>query len=167
MLFIKQYWKLILLAVLMCGSNYLTYQYVDNKWELKWQEASVEALKSTLESQKGELDKQQETITILSEESKNAKLQNEINTANAVELSNTITSLRKQIGALSSDYKDANASVIELRRTNATSVVVLREMLGYSVTRIESLSVSLDRSHTAGKLCEQQYNKIREVINAK
>ena len=167
MLFITQYWRLILIAVALLVSNYLTYQYVDNQWNIKWQEASVEALKSTLESQKVELDKQQETINVLSEESKNAKLQNEINTANAIELNNTITSLRKQIGALSSDYKDANASVIELRRTNATASVVLREMLGYSVTRIESLSVSLDRSHTAGKLCEQQYNKIREVINEK
>lgn len=43
MIFLLKYWKLIAAALLLLGSNFLTYRYVHNAWDAEKARASIEA----------------------------------------------------------------------------------------------------------------------------
>lgn len=166
MLFIMQYWRVILVTVVLLGSNYLTYQYVDNKWALKWQEANVDALKSTLELQKGELDKQQQLIEEKSKNEEyyvkeNAKLDTAINT-----LADEYSLLVKTLDSgLPRGEENGGAGVDRTRASEATARVVQAELLRWSVQANAILSEEADKLRLSNETCINEYNSVRKVIN--
>lgn len=168
MLFITQYWKAILVAIVLCGSNYLTYQYVDNKWELKWQEANVDALKSTLELQKDELDKQKQIVDNLVEVNQNAQERNIQINSDLADANESLGMLKRQLNSMSSDGKRGDsASAIRSAASAATDRLVLSQLLTNCAERYKRMAETADRSRSAGLSCEEQYNKIKDVINEK
>jgi chromosome segregation ATPase len=167
-LFITQYWRAILVAVLLVGSNYLTYQYVDNKWELKWQEANVEALKSTLEQQKLELDKQKQTIKSLQEVNNNAKQRTDKINSDLIAANKSLELFKQTISRLSKGGKGTYTGTVDRSSAaNATTELIYGQLLERCATRVIGLAEITDRHRAAGLACQEQYNKIREVINGK
>lgn len=166
MLFITQYWRLILIAVALLGSNYLTYQYVDNQWKLKWQEASVDALKSTLELQKGELDKQKQIVDTLTEVNQNAQERNIQINSELVDANESVSLLKQKLNSMSSSGKSGDsASAIRSAANAATDRLVLSQLLANCAERYKRMAETADRSRAAGLSCQEQYNKIKGIIN--
>lgn len=166
MLFITQYWRLLLITIAMIGSNYLTYQYVDNKWNVKWQEASVEALKSTLESQKGELDKQKQIVDTLTEVNQNAQERNIQINSELVDANESVSLLKQKLNSMSSSGKSGDStSAIRSAANAATDRLVLSQLLTNCAERYKRMAETADRSRAAGLSCQEQYNKIKGIIN--
>lgn len=167
-LFIKQYWKAILIAVALLGSNYLTYQYVDNKWKLEWQEANVEALKSTLELQKGELDKQKLLIT--EQEKQNAidkqKQTTIVNDNRELDERNRVLQ-QKLRDYMSRNQTSGDSSSIAARANAATDRLLQTIMLQESIQRNVEVGKYADKLRATVESCNDQYNSIRKVINEK
>lgn len=161
-----QHWKLILISIILAGSNYLTYQYIDNQWNYKWQEANVEALKSTLESQKSELDKQKQIVDTLTEVNQNAQERNIQINSELVDANESVSLLKQKLNSMSSGGKSGDsASAIRSAANAATDRLVLSQLLTNCAERYKRMAETADRSRAAGLSCQEQYNKIKGIIN--
>lgn len=168
MLFIKQYWKLILVAVLMCGSNYLTKEYVSRGYENTIAEMNVDGLKQTLELQKLELDKQQKLIT---EQEK----QNAIDKQKQITIANDNRELDERNRVFQQKLRDymprnqtsGDSSSIATRANAATDRLLHTIMLQESIQRNVEVGKYADQLRSAVESCNNQYRSIREVFNEK
>lgn len=163
---IKQ-WKLIIALLALLGSNYYTYQYTDNKWELKWTEASVEALKSTLELQQLELTKQK---LLIQEKSKNEqyyiKENEKLNDAFS-NLSDEFFMLSKTLDSLSESGADVSTGVDRVSASNSTTRLVQAELQRFTLRRSVELSQAVDKLQLSNELCVREYESVRDIINGK
>lgn len=168
MLFIKQYWKLILVAVLLLGSNYITKEYVSRGYENTITEMNIGGLKQTLELQKGELDKQQKLITSLQEVNTNAKQRTDKINSDLITANQSLGMLKQTISRLSQGGKSTYTGTVDRSSAaNATTELIYGQLLERCATRIIGLSEVTDRHRAAGLSCQEQYNKIKDVINAR
>ena len=137
------------------------WYFTDLVWSAKWSERDKADALSVVAAQEAERTKERQWQTDIQRVHDEAKKRQETIAADAAELGDTVASLREQIKHLSANNKSAGATIDELRRTNATSDLVRREMLGYCVGRIESLATAFDRSRAQGLACTSAYNALR------
>lgn len=168
MTILLKYWKSILIAVALFGSNYFTYQYVDKGWEVKWAEANVEGLKSTLAQQQNELDKQKQIVDNLVEVNQNAKERNIQINSDLADANESLELFKHKLNSMSSGGKSGDSpSAIRSAASAATDRLVLSQLLEHCAERYKRMAETADRSRAAGLSCEEQYNKIKDVINVK
>lgn len=168
MLFIKQYWKLILVAVFLLGSNYLTKEYVSRGYENIIAEMNISGLKQTLELQKKELDKQQKLITLLQEVNTNAKQRTDKINSDLIAANESLGVLKQTISRLSKGGKGSYTGTVDRSSAaNATTTLIYGQLLERCATRAIELGEIADRHRSAGLSCQEQYNKIKDVINGK
>lgn len=137
------------------------WYFTDLVWSAKWSERDKADALSIVAAQEAERTKERQWQTDIQRVHDDAKKRQETIAADAAELGDTVASLREQIKHLSANNKSAGATIAELRRTNATSDLVRREMLGYCVGRIESLATAFDRNRAQGLACTSAYEAIR------
>lgn len=151
------YFKLGALAAAFAGGFWLNGVMWQGKWDARDRSDALAAV-AAQEAERAKERKWQEDIQKVHDETK--KRQDTI-AADAAELGDTVASLREQIKHLSANNKSAGATIAELRRTNATTELVQRELLGYSLARVESLAAAFDRSRAEGLACVSAYNALR------
>jgi len=169
MLFLKTYWKAIAIVLLLVLTNVATYQrtslHVNTQWELKWSEANVDALKSTIEEQKKELDKQQQLVE---EKTKNEQYHKQEQAKLDVaftELSNEFELLNKTLDSMSEGGEDGSTGVDRERASEATTRVMQAELLRWSLQTNAILSKEADSLRLSNTTCVNEYNSIKRVIN--
>jgi hypothetical protein len=169
MLFLKTYWKAIAIVLLLILTNVATYQrtslHVNTQWELKWSEANVDALKSTIEEQKKELDKQQQLVE---EKTKNEQYHKQEQAKLDVaftELSNEFELLNKTLDSMSEGGEDGSTGVDRERASEATTRVMQAELLRWSLQTNAILSKEADSLRLSNTTCVNEYNSIKRVIN--
>ena len=168
MLFIKQYWKVILIAVLLLGSNYLTKEYVSRGYESTIAEMNVDGLKQTLEMQKLELDKQKQTIKSLQEVNNNAKQRTDKINSDLIAANKSLELFKQKLRSMSSSREGGDSTTsIRSAANAATDKLVLSQLLEHCAERYKRMAETADRSRAAGLSCEEQYQSIREVFNGK
>lgn len=171
LLFIKNHWKVISVVILLVLTNVATYQrtslHVSTAWELKWSEANVEALKSTIEEQKKELDKQNQLLTQQEKQNVKDEKRNQ-------ELAIAADSANKSVGMLKQQLKDllskrgaseSTTSDIARAANAATDRLVLSELLSHCAERYRRMAETADRARNSGLSCQEQYNSVKRVIN--
>ena len=165
MLFIKQYWKLILIAVLLLGSNYLTKEYVSRGYENVIAEMNVSGLKQTLELQQQEMSKQK---LLIQEKHKNeqyyVKENEKLNDAFS-NLSDQYSLLINELDSLSESGEGGGAGVDRTRASEATTRIMQAELLRWSLQANAILSEEADKLRLSNQVCVREYNSVREVIN--
>jgi septal ring factor EnvC (AmiA/AmiB activator) len=169
LLFLKTYWKAIAIVLLLVLTNVATYQrtssHVNTAWELKWSEANVEALKSTIEEQNREIEKQQQLIK---EKTKNEQYHKQEQAKLDVaftELSTEHELLLKTLDSMSEGGEDGSAGVNRERASEATTSIVRAELLRWSVQANEILSKEADSLRLSNTTCINEYNSVKRVIN--
>lgn len=169
LLFLKTYWKAIAVVLLLVLTNVATYQrtslHVNTQWELKWSEANVDALKSTIEEQKRELDKQQQLVE---EKTKNEQYykqeQAKLDVA-FTELSNEFELLNKTLDSMPEGGENGSAGVDRERASKATHIIVQQELLRWSLRAAQDLSREADQLRLSNTTCVNEYNSVKRVIN--
>lgn len=168
MTILLKHWKAILIAVVLFGSNYFTYEYVSRGYEQKLSELSVEGLKSTLELQKDELDKQKQIVDNLVEVSKDAEERNIQINNNLADANESLELFKHKLNSMSKGGTSGDpSSAIRSAANAATDRLVLSQLLTNCAERYKRMAETADRSRAAGLSCQEQYNKIKDVINAK
>jgi Protein of unknown function (DUF2514) len=169
LLLIQKYWKAIAIVLLLVLTNVATYQrtslHVNTAWELKWSEARVEALKSTIEEQNRELLKQQQLIK---EKTKNEQYHKQEQAKLDIaftELSNEFELLNKTLDSMPEGGENGSAGVDRERASEATSRVMQAELLRWSVQANEILSKEADSLRLSNTTCVNEYNSVKRVIN--
>lgn len=168
MLFITQYWRAILVTVLLFGSNYLTKEYVSRGYENTIASLNVDAAKQQIEQQKLELDKQKQTIKSLQEVNNNAKQRTDKINSDLIAANKSLGMLQQTISRLSKGGKGTYTGTVDRSSAaNATTELIYGQLLERCATRVIGLAEITDRHRAAGLSCQEQYSKIREVINGK
>jgi septal ring factor EnvC (AmiA/AmiB activator) len=171
LLFLKTYWKAIAIVLLLVLTNIATYQrtslHVNTQWELKWSEANVDALKSTIEEQKKEIDKQKELLTQQEKQNEIDK-QKQITLINdSNELDNRNRMLQQKLRELSRNQESGNPSAIATRANAATDRLLQTLMLQESIQRNVEVGKYADKLRAVVESCNDQYNNVREVLNGR
>lgn len=168
MLFITQYWRAILVAVLLFGSNYLTKEYVSRGYENTIAEMNVDAAKQQIEQQKLELDKQKQAIKSLQEVNNNAKQRTDKINSNLIAANKSLELFKQKLRSMSSKREGGDSTTsIRSAANAATDRLVLSQLLEHCSERYKRMAETADRSRAAGLSCEGQYQSIREVFNEK
>jgi hypothetical protein len=169
MLFLKTYWKAIAIVLLLVLTNVATYQrtslHVNTQWELKWSEANVDALKSTIEEQNRELLKQQQLVE---EKTKNEQYHKQEQAKLDIaftELSNEYLMLNKTLDSMSEGGESNSAGVDRQSASKATSFLVQQELLRWSLRAAQDLSKEADQLRLSNTTCVNEYNSVKRVIN--
>jgi hypothetical protein len=169
LLLLQKYWKAIAIVLLLVLTNVATYQrtslHVNTAWELKWSEARVDALKSTIEEQKRELDKQQQLVE---EKTKNEQYHKQEQAKLDVaftELSNEYELLVKQLDPMPEGGEDGSAGVDRQSATKETNLIVQQELLRWSLRAAQDLSREADSLRLSNTTCVNEYNSVKRVIN--
>jgi len=171
LLFIKNYWKAIAIVLLLVLTNVATYQrtslHVNTQWELKWSEARVDALKSTIEEQNREIEKQKELLTQQEKQNVKDEKRNQ-------ELAIAADSANKSVGMLKQQLKDllskrgaseSTTSDIARAANAATDRLMLSVLLAQCAERYERMAFEAQRAINAGLSCQEQYNSVKAIIN--
>lgn len=169
LLLLEKYWKAIAIVLLLVLTNVATYQrtslHVNTQWELKWSEASVDALKSTIEEQKKEIEKQQ---LLIKEKTKNEQYHKQEQAKLDIaftELSNEFELLSKALDSMSEGGEDGSTGVDRERASEATSLLVRAELLRWSIQANAILSREADSLRLSNTTCVNEYNSVKHVIN--
>jgi hypothetical protein len=167
MLFIKQYWKLIVVLVLLLGSNYLTKTYVSRGYENQITGLNVEALKQQLTEQQEELSKQQKLIKEKSENEQYYTKENEkLNDAFST-LSDEFSLLSETLDSLSEGGQTSDTRVNHERASNSTTRLVQAELQRFTLRRAVELSQAVDQLQLSNQICVREYNSVKEIVNGK
>ena len=169
LLFIKNHWKVISVVLLLVLTNVATYQrtslHVNTQWELKWSEANVDALKSTIEEQNRELLKQQQLVE---EKTKNEQYHKQEQAKLDIaftELSTEFELLNKTLDSMSEGGENGSAGVDRQSASKATSFLVQQELLRWSLRAAQDLSREADSLRLSNTTCVNEYNSVKRVIN--
>lgn len=165
MRFLITHWKLILITVILAGSNYITKEYVSRGYEQKLSEMNVEGLKSTLAQQQNELLKQQKLLQEKTQNEQyyvkeNAKLDAAFNN-----LSNEHELLLKELDSVSRAEEDGSAGVDRVSASNSTTKLVQATLQRHTLKRAVELSEAVDKLHLSNELCVREYESVRKAIN--
>lgn len=155
--------KITCLLVISLLSAYAGHWVTDNRWQSRWDAHALADAQANEKAATEALTKQQKLLQELDSvyESKKhlqAKMQSDYDQLVAAN-----DSLRSTIKVSTSKLQNAGATIAELRRTNATSELVRRELLGYCLGRVESLATAFDRSRAAGLTCQNAYSAVRAI----
>ena len=169
LLLVEKYWKAIAIVLLLVLTNVATYQrtslYVNTQWELKWSEANVDALKSTIEEQNRELLKQQQLVE---EKTKNEQYykqeQAKLDIA-FTELSTEYLMLNKTLDSMSEGGENGGAGVDRQSASKATNIIVQQELLRWSLRAAQDLSREADQLRLSNTTCVNEYNSVKRIIN--
>lgn len=171
LLFIKTYWKAIAIVLLLVLTNVATYQrtslHVNTAWELKWSEANVEALKSTIEQQKVEIDKQKELLTQQERQNVKDEKRNQELVIAADNANKSVSLLKQKLQDLSNTRRTGGNSTSDVRSAaaEATNKLVLSELLSHCAERYRRMAETADRARNRGLSCQEQYNSVKAIIN--
>lgn len=154
------------IAMLWVLSLAAVYKSTSNSYEKRIADMNVQGLHQMLEQQKIELEKQNQIINKLTEVNKDAKQRNDKITADLNNANDTLSMFKQTINKLSRSKESGNTAFVDRSKaTSATDTLVLGELLELSATRNIELATEADRARAAGITCEQQYEKVRNVIN--
>lgn len=169
LLLIQKYWKAIAIVLLLALTNVATYQrtslHVNTAWELKWSEANVDALKSTIEEQNRELLKQQQLVE---EKTKNEQYHKQEQAKLDIaftELSNEYLMLNKTLDSMSEGGESDSTGVDRQSASKATSLLVQQELLRWSLRAAQDLSREADSLRLSNTTCVNEYNSVKKIIN--
>lgn len=152
-------WHLIYLACLL--SAFAGGWYVNGaRWEAKNSELVADY--ATAQVTANEAIRAQERLwqDKLAKVTNDAKIKQESLQRDSERLAATVDSLRDTVKVSTSKHQSANATIAELRRANATTELVQRELFGFVITRAESLAAAYDGSRAAGLACQNSYNAL-------
>jgi hypothetical protein len=138
---------------------------VNTAWELKWSEASVDALKLTIEEQNKELLKQQQLIK---EKTKNEQYHKQEQAKLDIaftELSTEFELLSKTLDSMSEGGENGSAGVDRQSASKATNLIVQQELLRWSLRAAQDLSREADQLRLSNTTCVNEYNSVKLVIN--
>lgn len=169
LLLLEKYWKAIAIVLLLVLTNVATYQrtslHVNTAWELKWSEANVDALKSTIEDQNRELLKQQQLVE---EKTKNEQYHKQEQAKLDIaftELSNDYELLVKTLDSMSEGGESDSTGVDRERASEATTRVMQAELLRWSLQTNAILSREADQLRLSNTTCVNEYNSVKKIIN--
>lgn len=166
MLFIKQYWKLILIAVALLGTNYLTKEYVSRGHENTIAEMNIEGLKHTLLLQQQELDKQKLLIATQEKQNEIDKKRNQQIESDLANANDSVGMLQQKLRAMSRNQTSSySAPDIRSAARAATDRLVLSELLEHCAERYKRMALTADRAIKSGLSCQKQYESVMRVIN--
>lgn len=150
------YFKLGALAAAFAGGFWLN----GTLWQSKWCAHMLEDAQATQKATEDTLTKQKNLLQELDNAYKAAETLTRRMQSDYDQLAAVNDSLRSTVKVSSSKLQNAGATIAELRRTNATSELVRRELLGYCLGRVESLATAFDRSRAAGLTCQSAYEAV-------
>ena len=155
-----KYAHTIALLLLVASSFYGGWYVNGARWEAKHSELVADY--ATAQVAANEAIRAQERLwqDKLAKVANDAKIKQESLQRDSERLAATVDSLRDTIEVSTSKHKSANATIAELRRANATTELVQRELLGFVITRAESLAKAYDGSRAAGLACQNSYNAL-------
>lgn len=156
-----KYAHTIALLLLAAASFYGGWYVNGARWEAKHSELVADY--ATAQVTANEAIRAQERLwqDKLAKVTNDAKIKQESLQRDSERLAATVDSLRGTIEVSTSKYQSANATIAELRRANATTELVQRELLGFVITRAESLATAYDGSRAAGLTCQSAYEAVR------
>lgn len=159
---LQKYAPFIVLCLLLVSSSfYAGWSINGNRWETKHLALIAENLKAQAEANDAIRAQERLWQDKLEQVTQDAKKTQERLQADSEQLAATIDSMRSTVKVSASKLQSANTTIAELRRTNATAELVQRELLGYSLARVESLAAAYDRSRAEGLACVSAYNALR------
>jgi hypothetical protein len=171
LLLLQKYWKTIAIVLLLVLTNVATYQrtslHVNTAWELKWSEARVDALKSTIEEQNKEIEKQTQLLTQQEKQNEIDKQKQLTLINDSNELDNRNRMLQQKLRELSRNQESGNPSAIATRANAATDRLLQTIMLQESIQRNVEVGKYADKLRAAVESCNSQYRNVREVLNEK
>ena len=162
---LKEYALFIGLTLSVVISFYAGHWLTNNHWSAKYSALEADYAKAQVEANNAVLAQERLWQDKLQRVSEDAKLREQQLKNDSDELAATVDGLRKSVTVSTSKLQSASATITELRRTNATSDLVRRELLGYCLGRVESLAAAFDRSRAAGLTCQSAYEAVRLVVN--
>lgn len=158
---LQKYAPFIALCLLVVGSFCGGWYVNGARWEAKYDELIAENLKAQAEANDAIRAQERLWQDKIEKVTQDAKKTQERLQSDSEQLAATIDSLRSTVKVSTSKLQSANTTITELRRTNATTELVQRELLGYSLARVESLAAAYDRSRAEGLACVSAYNALR------
>lgn len=150
-----------LCLLLAISSFYAGWSVNGNRWEAKHNELIAENLKAQAEANAAMRAQESMWHDKIYKVTQDAKKTQERLHSDSEQLIAAVDSLRSAYKVSTSKLQSANSTITELRRTNATTELVQRELLGYSLARVESLAAAFDRSRAEGLACVSAYNALR------
>ena len=157
--------KIICLALISLALIYLGHWVTDNHWQAKWSEREAQYAAAQVVANEAVREQERLWQDKLQKVANDAKTTQERLQRDSEQLAAVNDGLRSTIKVSTSKLQSASATIAELRRTNATSELVRRELLGYCLGRVESLATAFDRSRAAGLTCQSAYEAVRLVVN--
>ena len=157
--------KIICLALISIALIYLGHWITNNHWSAKYSALESDYAKAQVEANNAVRAQERLWQDKLQRVSEDAKVIQERLQTDAEQLAAVNDGLRSTIKVSTSNLQSASATIAELRRTNATSELVRRELLGYCLGRVESLATAFDRSRAAGLTCQSAYEAVRLTVN--
>ena len=162
---LKEYALFIGLILSVVISFYAGHWLTNNHWSAKYSALEADYAKAQVEANNAVRAQERLWQDKLQKVANDAKTTQERLQRDSEQLAATVDWLRKSVTVSTSKLQSASATIAELRRTNATSDLVRRELLGYCLGRVESLATAFDRSRAAGLTCQSAYEAVRLVVN--
>ena len=158
---LKEYALFIGLLLLVACSGYLGHWLTNNHWQTKYSELVASYAKARVDANNAVRAQERLWQDKLEKVSNDAKIKQERLQRSSEQLTAVIDGLRKSVAVSATKLQSADSTIAELRRTNATSDLVRRELLGYCLGRVEVLATAFDRSRAAGLSCQSAYEAVR------
>ena len=157
--FVK-YAHTIVLLLLTVASFYGGWYVNGARWEAKHSELVADYAAAQVTANEAIRTQERLWHDKLAKVTNDAKIKQESLQRDSERLAATVDSLRDAVKVSTSKQQSANATIAELRRANATTELVQRELLGFVITRAESLATAYDGSRAAGLACQNSYNAL-------
>lgn len=150
-------------AILIVLSAWAGHEWSDRGWSQRWAERDTADASARVAMAADARRTEQQWQTKINEVQADAKRNAEILAADAAELNDTVSQLRKSLRMSTADGATAAATITELRRTAATNAVVRVELCGWAIERAKELAAIADRNRAAGLACQRAYEGISWV----
>jgi hypothetical protein len=157
---LKEYALFIGLILSVVISFYAGHWLTNNHWQAKYSALEADYAKAQVEANNTVRAQERLWQDKLARVTNDAKIKQESLQRDSERLTATVDSLHHTVKVSTSKLQSAGATITELRRTNATSELVRRELLGYCLGRVESLATAFDRSRAAGLTCQSAYEAV-------
>jgi len=166
MIYLMKHWKVIVGILAITYFIIAAYgkgaRHKDLEWQAKWDELQLELTKTRLEQERINRDLERSwQLQIDKVEAENVELQNRI-LANSVNAGNAADRLHAEINRYSKRLKTCTASsASDDGKTEATTDLLLPELLRKIDERAGELARFADESRAAGLACEQYVKAIK------
>lgn len=147
-------------AILIVLSAWAGHEWSDRGWSQRWAERDTADAAARVAMVDEARRTEQRWQTKINEVQADAKNHAEILAADAAELNDTVSELRKSLRLSTAAGSSATATIAELRRTAATNAVVRQRLCGWTIERAKELAAIADRNRAAGLACQRAYEGI-------